>query len=224
MGVDIIAISKAKLVACRGDEECDDSHYVVGSSPSRRDGLKPGCYIVGKGGGSMGFRAGSYAGYSGWKRQLSLLALGLTPEEVWEQPRRFRGKPFVELIDLPDVVGPIIGSKTSAKLYTDFAAFASRARRHYVTRAADTTSSARANSLPTDIVAGGPARRHPSARRVKRHINQAGLSAAEELVGALGGTLVGAGEGEDMGWMWEVYRNFRRAFKLASDSGFVAFG
>jgi len=224
MGVDIIAISKAKLVTCRGGEECDDSHYGVGSPPSRRDGLKPGCYVVGKGGRSMGFRAGSYAGYSDWKRQLSLLALEVEPEVVWEHPRRFRGKPFVGLIDFPDVVGPIIGPKTSAKLYADFVALASRARRHYLTRPAGRASSSAHTELPPiDIVTSGSARRPGSPARAKRHINQAGLSAAEEVAGALGGTMMGAGEGEDMAWMWEVYRDFRRAFKLASDGGFVAF-
>jgi hypothetical protein len=203
MGVDIIAISKAKFVACRGDEECDEKHYGVGSYRKRRDGLKPGCYVVGKGGRSMGFGAGTYAGYNDWKRQLSLLALGVEPEEVWEHPRRFRDKPFVELIDFPDGVGPIIGPKTSVKLYADFVAFATRAKKHYLKR---------------------PAQEPPSSARMKRHINQTGLSTAEEVAGALGGTLMGASEGDDMAWMWEVYRGFRRAFKLASDGGFVSFG
>ena len=161
MGVDIEAISRAKYVACRGDEECDEKHYGVGSYPKRRDGLKPGCYVVGKGGRSMGFGAGTYVGYNDWKRQLSRMALGVEPEEVWDAPRRFRGKPFVELIDFPDGVGPIIGPKTSAKLYADFVAFASKARKHYLKRPVhEPLSSERAKPPPIDIVTGGSRTSH----------------------------------------------------------------
>ena len=206
MGLDIAAISKAKLVACRGDEECDDTHYCVGSYRKRRDGLKSGCYIVGKGGRSFNFRAGSYVGYSEWICQLSLLSLAVEPEEVWDHPRRFRCKPFVELIDFPDSVGPIIGPKTSAKLHADFVAFASKAKKYYQTPS-------------VQMPAQGSKKLKAKS---KQSINRAGLSSVDELTTAMGGVMK-ATESEDRTWMWEIYRDFRRAFKLASNRGFVAF-
>ena len=206
MGLDVVAISKATRVACRGGEECDETHYGVGSYRKRRDGVKPGCYIVGNGGRSRFVTYVPYAGYSAWRRQLSLLSLGVEPEEVWEHPRRFRGKPFAELIDFPDGAGPIIGPKTSAKLYADFVAFASKAKRHYQTPS-------------IQMPAQGSKRLTAKSRR---HVNRAGLSSAEEVVKALGGVMQ-VPEEEDRTWMWEIYLGFRRGFKLASDDGFVAF-
>ena len=90
MGLDIVAISKAVPIQCEGDDSCDETHFTVGSYRKRRDGLKPGCYVKGKGGREFGFRAGSYIGYSDWRKTLCLLALRVPPEEVWEHPRRFR--------------------------------------------------------------------------------------------------------------------------------------
>src|SRR4051812_20179100 len=123
MGLDIVAVSKVRRIECDGGEECDERHFTVGSYRKGRDDLKPGCYVKGKGGRDFGFRAGTYIGYSDWRTELCLLALGVSPEEVWENPRRFRKKPFVELIDFTDSVGPVIGPRTSAKLYDDFVAF-----------------------------------------------------------------------------------------------------
>ena len=173
MGLDVVAISKATRVACRGGEECDETHYGVGSYRKRRDGVKPGRYIVGNGGRSRFVTYVPYAfvtyvpyaGYSAWRRQLSLLSLGVEPEEVWEYPRRFRGKPFADLIDFPDGAGPIIGPKTSAKLYADFVAFASKAKRHYQTPS-------------IQMPAQGSKRLTAKSRR---HVNRAGLSSAEEV-------------------------------------------
>lgn len=82
MGLDVEAISRATFVTCRNEENCDDTHHFVGSLRKRRDGLKAGCYVKGNGGRCFGFRAGSYTGYSEWRRQLSLLALEVEPEEV----------------------------------------------------------------------------------------------------------------------------------------------
>jgi hypothetical protein len=205
MGLDILAVSKAEPVSCTGDEACEETHFTVGSFRKRRDGLNPGCYVKGKGGREFGFRAGSYRGYSSWRTELCLLALGVMPEEVWGNPRRFRGKPFVELIDFPDGAGPVIGPKTSAKLHGDFVAFAATARRHYAN--------------PTPLQPPSP----PTPKRGKnRHVNQAGLEDARSLAEVLGGTVT-AVDADDLGWMQEVYSNFRRAFKIASDGGFVIF-
>ena len=207
MGFDIVAISKAKLVACQGGDKCPFSHYEVGAYRKREDGLTPGCYIKGKGGRSCFVGYASYAAYNAWRRHLSLLSLAVEPEEVWEHPRRFRGKPFAELIDFPDRSGTIIGPKTSAKLHADFVAFSSKARKYYQTPA-------------SQISAHRPTR--PKATS-KRSIDRAlGLSVVAEVTTAVGG-IVHAPESEDRTWMWKIYLGFRRGFKLASDAGFVAF-
>jgi hypothetical protein len=197
MGLDIIAVSKAKQVACIGGDECDDTHWPVGRSVKRRDGLKPGCYVAGRGGRDTGF-AINYNGYNEWRRELSILALGVLPEEVWEHPRRYRGKPFVALIDFPDCGVFTIGPSTSAKLYADFIAFASQARKHF--------QSKRVSATPRSKTQRG------------RRSKSMGLVVAE--VDAHGGV---AQKTEDFAWMWDVYRDFRRAFKLASNDGFVSF-
>jgi hypothetical protein len=207
MGLDIIAISKTRLVKClNDDEECLETHFSVGTYRKRRDGVRAGCYVVGKGGRSYGFTAGSYFGYGEWKRQLSLLALGAEPEEVWANPRRFRAKPFVELIDFTDSVGPIIGPKTSAKLYADFVAFASTAKKHY-------------RNSPVQAAA----RRSKRGSKPKRHLNEAGLASAEMVSKAVAGRIAKQHADANMMWMWDIYRDFRRAFKLASNRGFVLF-
>lgn len=207
MGLDIVAISKAVPIECEGGDACDETHFTVGSYRKRRDDLKPGCYVKGKGGREFGFRAGSYTGYSDWKRELCLLVLGVLPEEVWENPRRFRGKPFVELIDFPDGVGPVIGPKTSAKLHGDFVAFAAKAKKHY------------ANPTPLEP----PPTPTTGTKRVKKSKEyEAGLDAAKSLAQTLGGSLATSGSC-DLGWMQEVYDDFRSAFKLASNGGFVLF-
>jgi hypothetical protein len=96
-------------------------------------------------------------------RELCRLVLGLEWEEVCRHPRRYRAKPFVELLDFSYTSeGQTIGPRTSAKLHADFVGFAANARKHY--------------------------RKHP-----------------------------------DLVWMWQVYKHFRRAFRLAANSGFVCY-
>ena len=208
MGLDIVAVSKAVPIECKGGDACDETHFTVGYYAKRRDRLKPGCYIKGKGGQEFWFRAGSCSGYSDWKIDLCLLALGVSPEEVWQNPRRFRRKPFVELIDFPDGVSPVIGPETSAKLHNDFVSFAAKAKRHY-----RTATPLELPSLPTGT---------KKKKANKYHENQAGLHAAKNLARALGMSLT-TYESHGLAWMQEVYSNFRRAFKVASDGGFVVF-
>lgn len=69
-----------------------------------------------------GFHAGTNNSLNRWHQQLCTLALGVGPGEVCDQPARFAGRPFVELIDF-DSAGAI-GPVTSAKLARDFAAHA----------------------------------------------------------------------------------------------------
>jgi hypothetical protein len=136
MGIGITGISKAKLVSCSGDyvegeyDVCLEEHDTVSTPGQGKDAVKMGCYIAGRGGRTFSLDF-NYAAYNGWIRRLSLMALGVEPEEVWHHPRHFRGKPFVELIDFPDTDGGAIGPITSAKLYGDFVAFASKARSYY---------------------------------------------------------------------------------------------
>lgn len=108
----------------------------------------------------------------------------LPAEEVWDHPRRYRGRPFVELIDFPDAAGPAIGSATSAKLHGDFAKFAAKAKRHF-------------DSLST--LAG----EQKASAKSKRSTN--------------------VEQPDDCSWMWQVYRDFRKAFKVAGDKGLVVF-
>ncbi|MGP0069714.1 MAG: hypothetical protein ACLQGP_39700 [Isosphaeraceae bacterium] len=214
MGIGITGISKAKRVPCSGepseDDEydvCADEHITVDVPSRGRDRVKMGCYVPGPGGrmASLDF---NYFAYDGWIRRLSLMALGVEPEDVWNYPRRYRGKPFVELIRFQDTECGVIGPITSAKLYDDFVAFAARAKRYFA------TSTPNVFSLPQV---------EPEPSKGKPHRNRIGLSNVVELVKALDGTEPEWDEGKNLDWMWESYQQFRRAFRLAKDAGFVVF-
>jgi hypothetical protein len=179
MGFDIIAVSKAERIRCSGGDECDDTHWPVGRSIKHRNGLKSGCYITGSGGKDIGFCL-SYTAYGDWANELSMLALGVPRDEVLRHRRRYRGKPFVELIDFPDADNAAIGPKTAGKLHADFVTFAAKAKKHFVRRRAALGTLDR-----------------------KRHRNDS--------------------TDTDIDWMWDVYRDFRSAFKLARNDGFVTF-
>ena len=112
--------------------------------------------------------------------------------------------PFVELIDFPDGVGPTIGPTTSAKLYDDFLAFSAKAKKHFLAPSAEAPP------------------KQTKRSRAKPNCNRAGASAAEGLAKSLGENITNR-ETDDRSWMWKVYRDFRRAFKLARDGGFVTF-
>jgi hypothetical protein len=211
MGVGITGISKAKLLPCQNDEdsdpECLEEHLTVGTPGTRKDAVKMGCYIAGRGGRTSDLDF-NYAAYDGWMRRLSLMALGVEPEEVWNHPRRFRDKPFVELINFPDAGGGAIGPTTSAELYGDFVTFAPTAKRYFAT------------STPNVFC---PPRVSPKSAKDKTHRNRMGLSAVVGLAQSLGGTVSGWDEGENLDWMWVSYRQFRRAPRLAKNAGFVVF-
>jgi hypothetical protein len=205
MGVDVWAMRKAELVRCRGEESHSDDHCYVAPYRKRLDGLRSGCYKVGKGGRDFGYRVGSYLDFDQWRRELSIMALGVLPEETWTHPRQYREKPFIELIDFPDSSGSAIGSKTATKLHTDFVAHSSRANKHFL----DSRIRSEAHL------------RVPKNTRIpkKRHINRLGVEAqmmAAKILRADNMTV-----GDDGEWMWAVYRAFRKAFSLASNHGFV---
>lgn len=213
MGIGITGMSKAKRVACSGEyvegeyDVCLEKHFTIDPLSRRRGEVKPGCYKVDRGGRTFDLEFG-YAAYDGWIRRLSLLALGVEPEEVWQHRRRFRGEPFVELISFPDAGGGAIGPVASANLYCDFVAFAHRAKRYY------------AMCTPDEFKP--PLASKPSAKE-KPHRNRMGLSDVIGVTEALGGGEFVWSEGEDLDWMWQSYRDFRQAFRLAKNDGLVVF-
>jgi hypothetical protein len=73
------------------------------------------------------FRAGSYSGYGRWREALSEMALGVSPETVWNNPETYEGKPFFEIIHFSDCEGTI-GPELAVKLTADFDAYRDQAR------------------------------------------------------------------------------------------------
>jgi len=169
MGLSIRAISRAMFVECDGnavpgdpDGEPCDHDATVRSFPLKREGLKSGCYVTGKGGRSFSFEI-AYSHYARWFDELYQMVYGVDANGVYRDFRSYRGKPFVEFVNVPSSSdGPTIGPKTSAKLHGDFAAF---------------------------------------ARKAKKHFTQT----------------------EELAWMWEIYKDFRKAVKIASDDGLVCY-
>ena len=101
--------------------------YANGPHHKRQlEGMKPGLYEYTEGSEHHSFRAGSYSSYNWWRDQLARFAHGVPAEEVWAHPRRYKGKPFVELIDFTDCDGRI-GTPVAAKLLADFQAHAGKA-------------------------------------------------------------------------------------------------
>lgn len=124
MGLDISAHSKARYL--RQLEEDEDVYErnlrSVRVNPhfiEHADSLKDnGVYQID--GEEHRFRAGSYGGYNQFRKKLCISALGVNDEEVFNNPEKFKGKPFFEMIFFSDCEG-VIGPKTSAKLAKDFA-------------------------------------------------------------------------------------------------------
>ena len=122
MGLDITAISHAKRVGnldavLRLYDDCDGvGVYLAEGVPNLLDGKPPGRY---KGRDIFEFRAGSYSGYNAWREWLCKTFLDVAPEVVWKRPKKFAGKPFVELINFSDCEGAM-GPITCSKLYLDF--------------------------------------------------------------------------------------------------------
>ncbi|MFO0844011.1 MAG: hypothetical protein U0797_16695 [Gemmataceae bacterium] len=103
----------------------DDVYFLL--SPNHPDweghlaDLEPGLYEYTAASEQHDFRAGPYSYYNLWREHLSQLALGVDPSVVWEDPERFAGRPFVELIHFTDCDGGI-GTRLASKLATDFRA------------------------------------------------------------------------------------------------------
>ena len=124
MGLDIVALGKLRRVT----EEIEGSHHVfdMPEHPGRIAGLQPGYYLPVDPDQEVGFHAGSYGGYSHWRRQLCLMALQVEPETVWDSPETYAISPFIELINFSDCEG-CIGPVTSHDLAEDFKNFRPKA-------------------------------------------------------------------------------------------------
>lgn len=165
MSLSIRAVSKAVHVDCDGhgaDETECCTHDEALEFPLGREGLKAGCYVPKRGGKSFSFEV-AYSEYALWMKELFQMVYGLDPDAAYVKFRRHRGKPFIELLDMPSTSdGQAIGPKTAAKLHADFVASASKARKYFL-------------------------------------------------------------RNREMPWVWDMYRDFRKVFKIASDSGFVSY-
>jgi hypothetical protein len=112
-------------------EDLFEAYFVIFPNRSahraRLRGTRTGLYTRAKGSRSHEFRAGSYSGYGWWRDQLAHFAHNVPAEEIWHNPRRYRGGAFVELIDFSDCEGHF-GALVSAKLCADFVEHARKAR------------------------------------------------------------------------------------------------
>lgn len=139
MGLDISYASKINFERRREPdfEEIDQNGvflYPNDSLLDQSEGIKGGEYVFEGIQGS--FRAGSYSGYSSWRRTLAKM-IGWEIEDLWQHVGTLVQRnenlndvlnesdelkvdiPFVELLNFSDCEG-FIGPKTSAKLYLDF--------------------------------------------------------------------------------------------------------
>jgi len=200
MGVDIVAISKARLVrAGHSTDLCDEEeHWETCGCRQRMDGKTPGCYI--SDGTSTGFGI-NYFGYNEWRNTLCWLMLGVDAETVWEYPRRFKGQPFVELIDSSDGGNESFGPITSAKLADDFAKYAVEAKRGFMAIAEACLQHQRV------------CQKAATPRKVRKTKREPESDDSQDRR-----LLAGSTEWE---WKWQLYRDFRRAFRIASNDGFL---
>ncbi|TSC83975.1 MAG: hypothetical protein G01um101413_778 [Parcubacteria group bacterium Gr01-1014_13] len=125
MGLFVCAYSKMLFVH-KKDAKCVDDegdHIGINSVPTfieRLDGLQEGCYeCKGK---SKSIFSVMYSYYNDWRELLSYAALKASAQEVWQNPEKYKGKPFFELVNMSDSDGAI-GPVTSKKLAGDFEEF-----------------------------------------------------------------------------------------------------
>lgn len=136
MGLDCHAFKNAKLkrkapdgVPPSGGEY--DLAYIDGDEiiyftdfPERLDGQPKGVY---SGERLPSFRAGSYGGYNRWREKLSQMAIGVDPQTVWDNWKKYKDEPFALLIHFSDCEGAI-GPESSLILHGQFEAWREQAR------------------------------------------------------------------------------------------------
>jgi|APSaa5957512622_1039677.scaffolds.fasta_scaffold71491_2 hypothetical protein len=122
MGLDIHVYPEVNFDERVSQEEGEENWglytylYAHTGYPDRHEGIETGYYSKGDEGDDWGFRAGSYSGYSAWRRWLCTLVYGMDIEKFWDEAKE---GPFWELLNFSDCEG-FIGPKTSAKLAGDF--------------------------------------------------------------------------------------------------------
>jgi hypothetical protein len=202
MGYDISGISQARRIVGRhSDEACTfEDHYMVGRSGRFFEGRKPGCYVAG--GRWYGFCL-SYGGFETWLENLCQIMWNVSAGEVWHNRRRYRGEPFFELITLPESNDVGVGPNHSAKLLGDFVVNAAKVKRGFQRIWSESSSQ--------------PPAKRPRAERMP-------VKQARRLANALGGLLVDSADDPESlrwEWKWQVYCDFRRALRLASNDGLL---
>jgi hypothetical protein len=125
MGLDIFAIEKAARVADYDEktdlleEGLDEEQLVrvkVNEAFKSHDHITDGIY---RWEGRTAEFGSSYGTYGGFRSDLCLLAHGVFPQIVWNNPDLYEGGDFYELINFSDCEG-VIGPTTAGKLLTDF--------------------------------------------------------------------------------------------------------
>jgi hypothetical protein len=136
MGLDITAYKNVKLVgtAKDGDEyeekfDWRKTDYIWAGQAfiERLPPIQPGGVYEYE--SSFGFRVGAYSYYNRFRANLCRLALGVSPDSVWANYKRFEGRPFAELVNFSDCEG-VLGTEVCKKLLKDFEAFQEEASRH----------------------------------------------------------------------------------------------
>jgi hypothetical protein len=204
MGIDITGFSKARRIVGRHpDETCDEEEHYPVSDRKLFDGGKPGCYVED---GRRYYFGISYAGFDTWQNALSLIFHNVPASEVQDHQKRLKGQPFVDMIAFPVSNDVGIGPKTAATLFNDFSKHATKAKNGF-------------QRLSAEAAAQRSKRKKRPAKSRSYTANQ-----AYSLTKALGGMTVGGDDDPESvawKWKWQLYRDFRRALKLACDDGLV---
>ncbi len=136
MGLDITAYSQLRKAApgegyhpdYPGEADYENNYhqfYINPDFPGRADEFE-GRVIYACDGDTHEFRAGSYGGYNAWREELAALA-GYTPRQAWDNPKKYKGKPFYELVNFSDCEGTL-GTAVCKKLAKDFDDFDANAQ------------------------------------------------------------------------------------------------
>jgi len=128
MGLDISIFKPTKKVNESDYEDIDDcTHlFMIDFGLNQQDTFEPGYY---EGNRLDSFRAGSYSGYNGWRKQLAEMIgikldnqedfLSMVREHKIREVNGENGLPFIKLIFFSDCES-YLGPKTCEELYRDF--------------------------------------------------------------------------------------------------------
>jgi hypothetical protein len=134
MGLDIRTLMRPRFAATLRDEtgewrdepmEGDRYAHAITTNidfPAHLDGRREGWYF---GDDGESFPAGSYSGYNRVRADICRLALNVNPDQVWNDPERYRDEPIYPLINFTDCDGAV-GPDTSRRLADALDALAPR--------------------------------------------------------------------------------------------------